>query len=408
MSVWTPATRAWSRNMFWSTIPDFGDSFATSHETKDETSGVTFVEVLYGAKDADGNACAPERDADGHGRWLAMESGGTYRMLLWQHPKSSGGKLELARGMSEDPVNDIILTVRTKEDLVGKAQDIVASGELTTANARAMNNLMDQWKAAKGWHTPREDELWESFYAARAQFREARDAQREEAKAAKTALAEEAEAAVEKADFRNGSQYMKELMDRWKQVPSAGHDNDEELWKRFNGARKAFFNAQHEDYERRHAERGQRVAAKEILIIRAQAVTDARDYSRGAADEMRALTAEWKEIGGCGRDTDRALWAKFRAAQDPFWDERKKELDRKHEDWLVRHAEWCARMEGVIGSKQRQIERINERLDVLEYQHDHTDDERRKKELAGRIADERSSLATLENDIIDIRRKMEK
>lgn len=395
-----------SNAMYWSSIPDFGDSFAKTHTSVEEISGATIAEVLYGAKDPDGNPCSPENDADGHGRWLALESGGTYQMLLWQHPRSSGGKLELALGMGEDPINTIVLTVRTKEDLVSKAQAVVQAKNYGAAAARTMTELMDQWKAAKGWRTPREDELWEAFHTARTEFRAGREAQRKEAKAAKTALAEEAEAALAAHNFRGGARHMQDLMNRWKSVPSAGHDVDEQLWSRFNGARKAFFDAQHEDYERRRREQEERIAAKEALIVRAQTITDAHDYSRQSTDAMRALAGDWKTVGFCGREKDSELWTRFRAAQDPFWNERKKYNERRHAEWEARHAAWCERMEGVIAAKERQLERLNERVDVLEYQSTSTSDEQRRKSLLRQLDEVKADISSIEHDIADIRRQM--
>ena len=58
--------------MDWKELKDFDEKFAKINIRKREgTFGGSVVEVLYGAKDADGNPVMPREDAeDGHGRWF--------------------------------------------------------------------------------------------------------------------------------------------------------------------------------------------------------------------------------------------------------------------------------------------------------------------------------------------------
>ena len=53
------------------------------------------VEVLYGAKDENGNFVLPKEDQnDGHGRWFGIETNGEYRMFSWRKPAYLGGGVE--------------------------------------------------------------------------------------------------------------------------------------------------------------------------------------------------------------------------------------------------------------------------------------------------------------------------
>ena len=60
---------------------NFGDKYAKINK-RVHSSGANIIEVLYGARDANGHPTYPERDAnDGHGHWIALEIEGMYGSL---------------------------------------------------------------------------------------------------------------------------------------------------------------------------------------------------------------------------------------------------------------------------------------------------------------------------------------
>ena len=62
--------------------PEFNDVFAKTSRTRHNKFDGYVVEILYGAKDAEGNPCAPQADADdGHGRWYGIDVNGDYTLL---------------------------------------------------------------------------------------------------------------------------------------------------------------------------------------------------------------------------------------------------------------------------------------------------------------------------------------
>lgn len=392
----------------WEKILDFGDPYAEQNQFTDETSGAKFAEVIYGGRDADDEPCKPADDPKGIGRWVAIERDGGYELLLWKHDRKSGGKTEYGSGITGEPLEQIHEVLVKKVALVKKAEALLADERRDGAALRAMNALMDEWKAIHGFRTPREDELWNAFQAARTKFREERNAVMQSMAKAKEELAQQAEAVAEAKDFRNGSARMRELMDQWRNLSSAGRQADEALWTRFNGARQAFFDAQHENYERRQAKIAENAAAKEDLIKRAQELSDAKDYSREATAAMRALGDKWKATGFAGKEINDQLWERFRSAQNPFWDERKKYNERRHAEWEQRHAEWCERMEGVLAAKQRTLDKLEEQVDVLEYQLKATDDDVRRRDLTERLEEYQRDITDIENDMANIRRKMKR
>ena len=63
-------------------------------------------------------------------------------------------------------------------------------------------------------------------------------------------------------------------------------------------------------------------AAKEALIKRAEEMQNSTDWA-GTSAKYRDLLAEWKKAGRASRKEDDALWARFRAAQQVFYDARR-------------------------------------------------------------------------------------
>ncbi|MFI2703639.1 DUF349 domain-containing protein [Cellulosimicrobium composti] len=163
----------------------------------------------------------------------------------------------------------------------------------------------------------------------RSQLEAERAAAKAAALAARTEIIEAAEkiAATDpsRMQWRPAGEELRALLERWKEAQRTGpridRASEEALWKRFSHARTAF------DRERRHyfAELEQRnaaaKAAKEKLVAEAEALSSSTDWGP-TAGAYRDLMARWKAAGRASRKDDDALWARFRAAQDTFFQAR--------------------------------------------------------------------------------------
>jgi hypothetical protein len=195
----------------------------------------------------------------------------------------------------------------------------------------------------------------------RAALEEARSAAKAEAVAARTSIVEAAEkiAATDpsKMQWRPAGEELRSLLDRWKDAQRSGpridRPTEESLWKRFSHARTAF------DRERRHffADLEQRNSAakteKEKLVSEAEALSTSTDwgYTAGA---YRDLMTRWKAAGRASRKDDDALWARFRAAQDRFFQARDAEnavIDAEYGENLKVKEELLAEAEAIVPVK---------------------------------------------------------
>jgi hypothetical protein len=147
----------------------------------------------------------------------------------------------------------------------------------------------------------------------------AREQARADAIAAKEKLAAEAEQIAESGtSWKASGDRLRAIVDEWKQIKGIDRKTDDALWKRFAAARDAFGKRRGQHFAQLDAERGAARAAKDKLIERAEELAQSSDWKETAA-AMRDHMTEWKAAGRAGRDTEEAVWTRFRAAQDAFF-----------------------------------------------------------------------------------------
>jgi hypothetical protein len=168
--------------------------------------------------------------------------------------------------------------------------------------------------------------------------RAARDAQRIASVARKEALAAEAEAlAAEATQWKQAGDRFKTILDEWRTIRGIDRKTDEQLWKRFAKAREAFNRRRGSHFADLDRQRASAKVRKEELILEAEKLSESDDWGPTAA-RFRELMAEWKAAGRAQKDTDDALWQRFRAAQDAFF-------ARRSGSFAERDAEFAANAE---------------------------------------------------------------
>ena len=117
---------------------------------------------------------------------------------------------------------------------------------------------------------------------------------------------------------------MNELFDAWKQAQREIHlakSVEDELWKRFRAARTTFDRNRRAHFSQLDDRNARIKRAKEELIARAEQLSSSTDWSETSREYGKLMRA-WKEVPrGSSREDDK-LWARFRAAQDVFFDAR--------------------------------------------------------------------------------------
>ena len=151
---------------------------------------------------------------------------------------------------------------------------------------------------------------------------EARDAARAEAIAKKQALVTEAETIAESStQWKAAGDRLRVIVEEWKLIKGIDRKTDDALWKRFAAARDAFGKRRGSHFATLDTERDAAKAAKEKLVAQAEKLSTSEDWRETAA-ALKELMNEWKAAPRTNRNTEDALWKRFRAAQDVFFERR--------------------------------------------------------------------------------------
>lgn len=188
-----------------------------------------------------------------------------------------------------------------------------------------------------------------------------RAAAKEQALKERTALVEEAEkvAAQDPArtQWKNSGAKLRELLEQWKEAqrrgPRLDRPTEDALWKRFSHARTTFDRHRRQFFSELDARQTQVKTAKEALIARAIELQDSTDW-QGTSAKYRQLMEEWKKAGRASRKEDDALWARFREAQQVFFDARRAKdaaVDAEYAENLKVKEELAAKAEALLPIK---------------------------------------------------------
>ena len=190
-----------------------------------------------------------------------------------------------------------------------------------------------------------------------------KERRREEAIAAKEKLAAEAEEIAENStDWKAAGDRIRAILEEWKQIKGIDRKTDDALWKRYSRARDSFNRRRGSHFAELDRARAVARKKKEELVERAEAIQDSTDWGP-TARAYRDLMTEWKAAGRAPREVDDKLWARFRAAQDKFFnarnavnDERDREFaeNAKAKDALI--AEYDGQIDpakGIEGAKAK-------------------------------------------------------
>lgn len=140
----------------------------------------------------------------------------------------------------------------------------------------------------------------------------------------------------QQVQWKQASARMAELFENWKTAqkagPRLGKSVEDGLWKRFRTARTTHDKHRRAFFSQLDATNSKAKTAKEKLIARAEALSTSTDWEP-TAGAYRDLMDEWKAAPRASRKEDDALWARFRAAQDVFFNARKAtndEIDKEY------------------------------------------------------------------------------
>ncbi|GAB3001576.1 DUF349 domain-containing protein [Amycolatopsis acidiphila] len=250
---------------------------------------------------------------DDEGNVYVRTADGERAVGVWQAGTPDEGLLHYARRFDDLRTEVELLATRLSSGAGDPKQALTTATQLRggLAEAAVVGDL-----AALG---SRLDRIVEKAEGALANAKQEREVARSAAIGRKQALAEEAEQiAAESTQWKVAGDRLRAILDEWKTIKGVDRKTDDELWKRFSKAREAFNRRRGSHFAELDKQRAVAKSRKEELIGEAESLVDSDDWGP-TAGRYKDLMAEWKAAGRAPKETDDALWQRFRAAQDKFF-----------------------------------------------------------------------------------------
>jgi hypothetical protein len=214
----------------------------------------------------------------------------------------------------ETEVTLIEQRIATTDLSPAQAQSTIERLQVSVKDARAVGDL-DGLQA-------RLEVLSEQIDHRREEARAAREQARADAREIKERIVAEAERIVTEAThWKISGERMRQLLEEWKAAPHGDRAVETALWKRFSAARNAFTKRRKAYFAGLEGERESAKVRKEKLCGQAEELAYSTDWGP-TASAFRDLMRSWKEAGRAGRADEEALWGRFKAAQDQFFQAR--------------------------------------------------------------------------------------
>lgn len=224
-----------------------------------------------------------------------------------------------------------------KLELAVFAESLQDSTEWKTAGQR-IKEAQERWKTIGPVPKDQSDALWARFHGACERFFAARRdhmAKLDQERPRNQAKKEELCAAVETIDAlatdAERFERIKEAQAAWKEIGPAPREVEDALWERFRKPIDAYFEGRKARLDEDRKTREENAKAKEDVCIEAESLKDSTEW-KATIDKIKALQERWKATGPAPRDVDQALWRRFRAACDVFFDRLKENSAKRDQE----------------------------------------------------------------------------
>jgi len=237
---------------------------------------------------------------------------------------------------------DFKKNLEAKTVLCEEAEKLVDDPDIIKA-AHELQQLHQEFREIGPVAKDVREDLWNRFKAAstainkrHAQYFEGLKEKEEENLAKKTAICEEIEAIDTEAiqgynQWEGLTKQIIALQEEWKTIGRAPKKMNTKIFERFRAACDAFFNKKAEYFKDQKKTYSDNAAKKLALVEKAEALKESTQWT-ATTNELVQLQKEWKEIGPTTHKTSNALWERFNAACNEFFDKKKTVLGDQHKE----------------------------------------------------------------------------
>ena len=221
-----------------------------------------------------------------------------------------------------------------KSALCEQAEALTETASIVDAFHK-LQKLHEEWREIGPVAMEHKENLWERFKSASTIINRRHQEHFESIKAEqvrnferKSALCEEiekiiAEAPTSHKSWNKVSERVQAIQAEWRTIGFAPKKDNNKVYDRFRAACDKFFEVKHAFYTEAKDDMAKNLEVKTALCEQAEAIAEREDWTK-ATEELLALQAEWKKSGTVARKYADAIWKRFRAACDKFFERKSK------------------------------------------------------------------------------------
>ncbi|MCD7970112.1 MAG: DUF349 domain-containing protein [Alistipes sp.] len=225
---------------------------------------------------------------------------------------------------------DLKKNYEAKVALCEEAEALVLEPSVLNSFHR-LQKLHEQWREIGPVAREYKETVWERFKEASSrinkQHQEYFDTQKEEQKRnleLKTELCRKTEELSEgmwttRKDWNKASDKLLEIQKVWKTIGFAPRKDNARIYEQFRNACDRFFEQKRAFYQQIKAEMDHNLQLKQEICEAAEALQESEDWKK-TTEELIAMQKRWKEIGPVAWRHSDAVWKRFRAACDRFFE----------------------------------------------------------------------------------------
>lgn len=238
---------------------------------------------------------------------------------------------------------DFRKNLQAKSELCEKAESLINSKDPIAA-FNELQKLHEEWKELGPVAKNERENIWNRFKSATSVINKKHqdyfDKLKEQQKANlvdKTLLCEQAEKIAaekitESQEWNTFTKQIEELQQKWKKIGFASKKDNQKIYDRFRAACDQFYNGKREYYSKFKDVMQDNLQKKEDLCQQVEALKDSTDWKR-ATDQIINIQKVWKQIGPVARKQSDAVWKRFRAACDEFFENKSKHFGISEEGY---------------------------------------------------------------------------
>lgn len=143
-----------------------------------------------------------------------------------------------------------------------------------------------------------------------------------------------------------------DLFEEWRKVGKVPREHNDSIWERFRGLRTEFFNHKNAFFKELNAEKAENLKKKTEICERAEAIQDSEDWQK-TANQLKSFQTQWKKIGPVPEKSSDAIWKRFRAACDTFFNRKEEQFKAQKEEQaknLEQKKELITKLEALLNS----------------------------------------------------------